>query len=261
MKRLSNLIGNQHLNHIRNMGMLRWIVNIVCSRSHAIQRIIGHRIWPKDSKFPLIYRPGSSDMDVLQQIYVDLEYQCLDHLQKPKLIIDCGANVGYSSTYFLSRFPSAKVIAIEPEPGNYAILARNVALFGTRVTAIQAAVWSSNRLLKVRREGFGDEREWAFWVSECEEGEVGDVQGVTIPSLIERWGANGVSILKVDIEGAEALLFNDDAREWISKCESIVIELHGPECEKAFLESIRRLPFDISRSGELTVCLRRAPEA
>src|SRR6476469_2925625 len=71
----------------------------------------------RTSKYPLLARGGSSDGQVFHQIFVEREYRCIDHLTDVRTIIDAGANVGYSSAYFLTRWPRAKVIALEPDPG------------------------------------------------------------------------------------------------------------------------------------------------
>jgi hypothetical protein len=59
-----------------------------------------------------------------------------------RLIIDCGANVGYSSAYFLSRFPYCQVIAVEADPDNFVILRRNLDRYEDRVRLIHVGVWS-----------------------------------------------------------------------------------------------------------------------
>lgn len=63
-------------------------------------------------------RPGTSDMAVFRKIFLQREYS-LECGQKPKLIIDGGANVGYASIFFAHKYPSAHIIAIEPEKRNY----------------------------------------------------------------------------------------------------------------------------------------------
>src|SRR4051812_39387542 len=78
-------------------------------------------------RHPLRCRKGSSDRDVFRQIFVEREYACLDDLSDVDLVLDCGANVGYSSAYFLDRFPTCHVIAVEPDPENYALLEENLA--------------------------------------------------------------------------------------------------------------------------------------
>ena len=64
-------------------------------------------------------RFGTSDRAVFNQIFIEQEYACLNHVKDPKLIMDCGANVGYSSLWFLNRYPGAHMIAIEPDAGNF----------------------------------------------------------------------------------------------------------------------------------------------
>lgn len=43
-------------------------------------------------------------------------------------VIDVGANVGYFSLWWLSRYPRSTVVAVEPMPNNFALLKRNAAL-------------------------------------------------------------------------------------------------------------------------------------
>ena len=54
---------------------------------------------------PIYMRTGTSDYAVLRQVFIDREYEIRD-LADPRIIIDCGANVGYASVYFLTRFPN-----------------------------------------------------------------------------------------------------------------------------------------------------------
>src|SRR5947208_4936670 len=75
---------------------------------------------------PGFVRRGTSDIWTFDQIFVDHEYRCIDSLQGVTTIIDAGANVGYSSAYFLSRFPEARIIALEPDPENFNALRRNL---------------------------------------------------------------------------------------------------------------------------------------
>src|SRR5205809_677357 len=41
------------------------------------------------------------------------------------VIVDAGANIGAATILFHSQFPEAHIVAIEPEPGNFAILSKN----------------------------------------------------------------------------------------------------------------------------------------
>jgi FkbM family methyltransferase len=44
----------------------------------------------------------------------------------PQAIIDLGAHVGMSVLYFRERYPAARILAVEPNPANFAKLERNV---------------------------------------------------------------------------------------------------------------------------------------
>src|SRR6478752_5841128 len=120
---------------------------------------------------PVGGRVHTSDGKVFYQVFARLEYACVDQIKDVKLIIDCGANVGYSSAYFLSRFPDAKLIAVEPDSGNFQMLQRNLAPYGDRVRLVKSGVWSHSCGLVISEEKFGDGREWAIQVREAREGE------------------------------------------------------------------------------------------
>src|SRR5262249_42101559 len=85
---------------------------------------------------PVVFRYNSSDINVFSQIFVTDEYGPLSSLATVKSIIDCGAYVGYSSAYFLSKFPEAHVVAVEPDRNSYELLRHNLSVYGGRVTAI-----------------------------------------------------------------------------------------------------------------------------
>jgi hypothetical protein len=66
-------------------------------------------------------RQGTSDSEVFKDIFVRRNYR-LPVYTRPKLIIDGGAYVGYSSLYFSLKYPEAKIIAVEPEDSNFELL-------------------------------------------------------------------------------------------------------------------------------------------
>jgi 16S rRNA C1402 N4-methylase RsmH len=98
---------------------------------------------------------------VFRQIFVELEYQPLDDVRDVQLIVDCGANVGYSSAFFLTQFPKAHVIAIEPDPDNFSLLEKNLAPYKGRFRAIQSAIWSKPTRLALSEERMIPGWEWA----------------------------------------------------------------------------------------------------
>jgi methylase of polypeptide subunit release factors len=77
-----------------------------------------------------------------QEIFEDSVYEVGDLGPAPR-IVDCGANVGLATAWFVTRHPGASVVALEPEPDALALLRRNVAENGwTGVTVVDAAAHS-----------------------------------------------------------------------------------------------------------------------
>lgn len=86
-----------------------WEVLHFAARLHLLQPAVW-RVRPRQVLYPLQVRlRGSSDLDAFDQIFNFQEYLCLQELEEPNLILDLGANVGFSSAYFLSVFPKARV--------------------------------------------------------------------------------------------------------------------------------------------------------
>jgi len=231
---------------------------------YALQRLrnrrapTGHRfvVLSKRARHPLHCRSRTSDLDVFGQIFVQREYRCLDGIESADLVIDCGANVGYSAAYFLSRYPASSLICVEPDPGNYAALESNLKPYQGRVKALLAAVWSEKSDLVLSDAAFGDGREWARTVRCARSDEAATIPAIDIGTLIRESGRERVSILKIDVEGAEEIIFSSNHGEWLDKIDNLVIELHGERCERVFNQAIAGRGFQVSRCDELTVCTR-----
>lgn len=171
---------------------------------------------------PLIVRKGTSDEAVFRDIFLFREYDIsFDFV--PEYIIDAGANVGYFSVLYSSKFPNAKIIAIEPESSNFEVLTKNIEKF-PNVHAVNAGLWPTSTFLKVvdlQKTG-----NWGFVVEEVSASEKYDVKTVTVLELLKKYNFDRIDILKIDIEGAEKELFSENYEEWIGKVKVIIIELH-----------------------------------
>ena len=197
-------------------------------------------------RFPFRIRFASSDIDTLQQIFLWHEYDVKVDAQ-PAVIVDAGANIGLAAIYFANVFPEAKIIAIEPEQGNFELLRENVAPCGA-IIPLQAALWHKNEDIDLVDPGRGH---WGFvtrgkedglGASESAQGAVCHrVRAITVDWLMDEYGLDRINILKIDIEGAEKEVFSD-ASAWIGKVDSMIVELHDhfkPGCLESFHEGAK----------------------
>ncbi len=183
---------------------------------------------------PLCLRPGQSDWQTLDDIFVRREYDtsfwpdlaaevdcaygaALASNRVP-VIIDCGANIGFASIWFAIQYPRAVIFAIEPEPGNFAVLLKNTASFAN-IRPLRAAI--SDRIATVALVNTSGEP-WAWQTRECADS---GITTVTIDGLLARVARAVPLIVKVDIEGAEVDLFRS-ATGWVARTPLIVFELH-----------------------------------
>jgi FkbM family methyltransferase len=159
------------------------------------------------------------------------------------VIVDLGANIGLASLFFAARYPRATVLALEPDPANFAMLSHNVAGVGGRILSVQGAIWSEDRDLRVLRSDangvpLGD---WGVQVGNVAGAGTIEVAGWSMARLIRDHCLGQIDILKIDIEGAEKELFEAEDLGWLASVEMVMIETHErfrPGCNAAVLKML-----------------------
>ena len=174
-------------------------------------------------------RSYGSDIHVVLGIFSRVEYEPLSRIgNRVSSVLDAGANVGMASVWFALKFPSARIISLEPEAANFNLLKLNTKPYHDRLTAVNAALGGEDGHVAPTTVGARtqDPSGWAIRVQRADEGASGAVRSLSIPS-IERHFHTTFDVIKVDIEGYESqLLFRDDARDFFARAKVVVFELH-----------------------------------
>jgi FkbM family methyltransferase len=200
----------------------------------------------------IFLRLGTTDVAAFGHVFITDAYGFL-LTRQPSIIIDAGANAGMSAVYFALRYPMAKIVAIEPEPSNFAMLKKNSRLF-PQIIPVNAALWSHEGFVHLRDNGGGH---WAMSTIECQAATEPTVPATTLQALMQKLRIQYVDLLKVDVEGAECEIF-EDATPWINRVGVICAELHDrlrPGCSEAFEPATAEFPIKWRR-GELQ-CVAR----
>lgn len=219
-------------------------------------------VYLKGIQHPFFCRFGTSDEWLLDHLFFDEEYAPLGQVEQPQLILDCGANVGFSALYFLNQYPHAQVIAVEPDPDNLAMCHKNLAPYGDRVRIVPSAVWS-HRTGLVLEKPEEQQGEWAISVRPALASEQPDLEAIDIASLFQESGCDRIDILKIDIETAEAVVFAEHYRPWLDHVRYLAIEIHqvpGDVCATAVYNALNQYPCETWEAGELTFA-KFLPEA
>lgn len=201
---------------------------------------------------PIRLRNGTSDFQVFRDVFLKHQYR-ISGLTQVEYIIDAGSNIGLASVYLLSRYPQARVIAVEPDPENFVIAAHNLAPFGERCQLIHAGLWSHESRLQVSRGTFRDGQHWATQTIPVATATTETVPAHTVNTLLQRYVFPRIDLLKVDIEGAERAVFGDGDTGYLGRTRCCAVECHGSDCDAALLSALKPYNFNVSTQGELTI--------
>jgi FkbM family methyltransferase len=207
----------------------------------------------RDYPHPFHFRHATTDKYIMADVLLDAQYQCLLGLREVRTILDVGANIGATSVLLLNAYPDARIVALEPDPGNFAVLQKNIAPYGARAVALRMALWHQPEALAIERGSFRDGGAWSFQVRSSRDSESSEVDGITLAELIQRYELDSIDILKIDIEGAERFVFESSITPSLRHVKSIAIELHDAPGREAFFRCLKPSPGQLSQHGEVTL--------
>ena len=206
---------------------------------------------------PFAYRPNiGEDIGIINSIFNFQEYKLAIEGFQPKLILDCGGNIGCSAVYFANVYPGAQIYSIEPEKNHFKLLQFNTCLYDN-IHVINSALWNKETFIRVEDRGYGD---LGFMTFETTADDAEAFKTVTINKILAESGFDEIDLLKIDIEGAEKEVFGaDDVDSWLSKVKVLTIELHDRMkrgCSYEFFKSMSKYHWFFAMRGENLIFIR-----
>lgn len=193
-------------------------------------------------------RPGAPDADLILHAVAREAYAFRLPDEPVRLIVDAGANIGDTTIWYANRFPASALVAIEPNPSNFNVLAKNCAPYGSRIRLIKGALWPAKgqTLAITGRENAAQVRlPTGLDDSTC--------TGVDPLTILSESGRDAIDLFKIDIEGAELALFSGDCDSWLSRTRNIAIEIHSQEAFTSVLSATKRNGFNCSAYRDIYV--------
>lgn len=171
-------------------------------------------------------RPGTTDLTNVA------DYHSLRLYMPPpevadedlRVVWELGSNIGAALVGLAATYPSASVLGVEPDPGNQALAAMNVAQFGERVRTVNAAIWDHRAKLIVDATDGGAH---GFVVREMQPGDPAEraVDALGIADLLDdHLEGQEVDYMHVSIEGTEPKAFASHG--WVERVRSLRVEAH-----------------------------------
>lgn len=177
------------------------------------------------SDMPFCFRPGTTDLLVLEQVFLDGEYRVEPiAAESIEYIMDLGSNIGVTAMFWAQRYPNARMVLVEPDPDNFKLLQRNTAAFADRCVLIQAAVSDK----RGETSFFRSDREYGHSILKGDDS-VSEivVKTLTVSDVAVEAGFPRVDLLKMDIEGGETVVM-PTIETWTFTPRYLIAELHPP---------------------------------
>jgi FkbM family methyltransferase len=214
-------------------------------------------------------RPNATDDQAFIQVFQRRQFDFSAHGQFPwvlsafdsimksgriPVIIDAGANVGAASIWFSQQFPGARIVAVEPDPGNAHMCRLNTRSI-SNVNVIEAAIGSEHG-----RVSLANPLNEA-WSVRTHRNDDGKIAIFTIPELVSTVkGPAQLFLAKIDVEGFEVDLFSKNT-EWLDVVTVLIVEPHdwlfpGERTSANFQTALATRKFEVLIRGDNLIYLR-----
>jgi FkbM family methyltransferase len=214
----------------------------------------------------VVLRRGTADIKTFERVFLNSAYslrrltrwneiQALYARIERPLIVDLGANIGFMSLYFAKNWPKARIIAVEPDEGNFRLLkANSEGMSG--ITPIEGAVASQNGAVQIANP---HDEAWALRTERVNSIGPNSIPAYSMRTLMGLAPEAQPFIVKINIEGFESELFSRDT-EWIKSFPIIIVGLHdfmlpGQGSSNSFLRRISVENRDFIPLGENIVSI------
>ena len=177
---------------------------------------------------------------LIREIFVNDEYRFSCNNANP-LIIDCGANIGMSILYFKKNYPTATVIAFEPNPTTYELLQKNRSSYHLSNVSIHNLALSN--VAGNIPFHFNDDKGTLTGSIQANRG---GSKVINVPcELLSMHLRNFevVDLIKMDVEGAEHQIVDDLMSSGaIHKVKELIVEYHHniPGEKNSFPDFLKR---------------------
>jgi FkbM family methyltransferase len=237
----------------RNLGFTNALRLLVLQRSRALPRGTSIRIRAFGRS---VHYRGASDFGVMSHFFRP-GYRIRDLPDNPiRYIVDAGANIGDETLRFRCFHPQAKIISLEPATENFRLLSLNTS-GDPAIFPVQKGLWPRDCRLRVFQAAASNE---AFRVEEVDGDPLpGDVQAISVPSILREFSIPEIDILKLDIEGAEYYVFDESCRQWVDKVKVFIFECPDndhPGAAFRIFEAVAKYHFNCFIQGENLVLIR-----
>jgi FkbM family methyltransferase len=198
-------------------------------------------------------RPDKDDVKAVFNVFYGRFHLPPEPPRTDGVILDLGANLGYTAAHFVSKYPRCKILSVEMDPDHCQAARRNVG-DGANCTVINAAVWIEDGTITydgVDHEGLSIDQVRS---ARGESAETAVLQrsapAKTVETILRENGLSGATIdyVKMDIEGAEYRVLNEK-NDWLDQVRTMKVEYHPPATDQTVIDLLKSKGFNAWRDA------------
>lgn len=188
------------------------------------------------------------DRNVLDYVF-NQKYHITDELfsyKRNPLILDLGSNIGCTILDFKLRYPDSVIYGYEMDIDNYNLALTNCKGF-SNVYLFNKAVWIKKDTIVYDKSNQPD----AYSITNEQNNKKPlSVGSIGIRDIIQENNIESIDYLKMDIEGAELDIINEEDLSWLKSVHSFNIEFHhiSDSMLEKYIALLAAYGFNVSKS-------------
>lgn len=158
----------------------------------------------------------------------------LSLLSEQDTFIDIGANVGYYSMLVSKKITKGKIYSFEPEINNYQRLKHNIKINeAANITAIHKACSDHNGMIVLSVAKDDNKGMNSIFLSDEYKSHSQEIEAVKLDSFVKENNISKISLIKMDVEGAEFLALKGMKEVLVNLKPALVVEIVKDNLEAA----------------------------
>lgn len=187
---------------------------------------------------------------IVEEVYLSRVYEELPALRPREgdVVLDLGAHIGVYSVRAAGLVgPRGRVVAVEPDPRNFALLQRNARNAEGRIDPIRIALWDRPGELVLHRDPsqFGSHS-----VVLHRSGDARTVRAQTLDGLVRERRVEAPTLVKMDLEGAAPQVTAgglETFRRWMPRI--VCAAYHTPDEADRIASLLQPIGYDVELKG------------
>lgn len=175
-------------------------------------------------------RPYAIDGSALNEVWFDRSYDpnafgVRFDWKSARHIVDIGGHIGTFTLFAAAKAPDAKIVTLEPEPGNFVVLTSNIATnrLLDRITPHNMGLGDGKQITLFT---FAGDRGGNSVYRNTEGGIPVTIDTISLKDIFDRHGIDDLDYLKIDCEGAEYEALYSLPAEYFPRIRMIGMEYH-----------------------------------